>query len=269
MSNLIKYPFVNLSGKEKVMIDSENIADHFVSFHQKPEEEPESDPEKETGIEEEPGFQPGIDVIKAEQIFEEERKKALDEAEMILNDARKQADLLLDSAKSEAVSMRETARTEGYNEGYAAGEVEARQACEKLQQELNEKIRSHEVEYVKMLEDIEPKYVDILISLLQKLTGVLLEDRKEIILYLISNSIRNLDKASHYIIRVSTEDSPFIDLHRNEIREIIGKEASVEFFEEKSLKHNECMIETDSQMVDCGFQTQLNNLIETLKMFVV
>ena len=67
------------------VLENATIGDDYeeVKETEKPEEEPESDSEKETGIEEESGFQPGIDVIKAEQIFEEERKKALDEAEII------------------------------------------------------------------------------------------------------------------------------------------------------------------------------------------
>ena len=109
----------------------------------------------------------------------------------------------------------------------------------------------------------------MLISLIQKLTGVLLEDHSDVILYLIKNSIGNLDKATHYVIRSSTEDSAIMDVNRNEICGYIGEEASVEFVEEKSLKHNECIIETDTQMVDCGFETQLNSLVETLKMLVI
>ena len=268
MSNLIKYPFVNMNGKEKVMIDPENHKDKFVSLGEEKEDKiPTVSQERVIG-ELFGDMQEETPIIKLEQLTEVERERAMEEAEVILKDARSQAELLLESAKSEVKLLRENERKKGYHEGYAAGEVEARQTYEKLQMDLEEAKQIHEAEYERMIEEIEPKYVDILISYIHKLTGVLLEDRKDIILYLLSNSIRNLDKASHYIVRVSTEDSPVIDLHRNEIRELIGEEATVEFIEEKSLKHNECIIETDSQMVDCGFQTQLDTLTETLKMFV-
>ena len=36
--------------------------------------------------------------------------------------------------------------------------------------------------------------------------------------------------------------------------------------EEKGLAEGECIIETDTQMIDCGFRTQLDNLINTLRM---
>ncbi len=246
------------------MIDSEHLEDCFVPFYGQEEDKEELSEDMAPEASDVSG-----NVLKVEQVFEEERVVARKEAERILEEARAQAKLFIESASNDANSIRENARSEGYNEGYAAGEIESRQRYDELQQELEQKIETHQAEYSQALSDIEPRYVDVLISLIQKLTGVLLEDHSDVILYLIKNSIGNLDKATHYVIRSSTEDSAIMDVNRNEIRGYIGEEASVEFVEEKSLKHNECIIETDTQMVDCGFETQLNSLVETLKMLVI
>ncbi|MFR1027821.1 MAG: hypothetical protein ACLSD6_00425 [Clostridium sp.] len=36
----------------------------------------------------------------------------------------------------------------------------------------------------------------------------------------------------------------------------------------KSLSEGDCIIETDNQMIDCGFRTQLDNMVRTLRMLV-
>ena len=45
-----------------------------------------------------------------------------------------------------------------------------------------------------------------------------------------------------------------------------GITGTLEVQEEKGLLDGECIIETDTQMIDCGFRTQLENMISTLRM---
>ena len=46
----------------------------------------------------------------------------------------------------------------------------------------------------------------------------------------------------------------------------LTKAEKKEVQEEKSLKDGECIIETDSQMMDCSFHTQLKNMTDTLRL---
>lgn len=283
MSNLIKYNFVNFADRDKVIIDSEKLQNGEHSHKKKDEKEMNAQETIElesamnlfTGdLEEEPS------IIKAENInevseekisamLEEELLNAQNDAGRILEDAREQAAMLIRSASEEIDGERQRAREEGYQEGYAAGEIDAREKYDELQMQLNETMLLNQQEYQKMIAEIEPRYGEILIGLLQKITGVMVEQHQDIILYLIRNAIDNLDKSTHYTIRYSTEDAPLIDSKRSELRAQLGEECVIEFLEEKSLKHNECMIETDSQMVDCGLSTQLESLTEAIKMLAL
>ena len=87
-------------------------------------------------------------------------------------------------------------------------------------------------------------------------------------MYLIRMTAEELEPSKNYRIRVSSEDIYFVESHRTELADFIGDEVSLEFMEEKGLEKGQCIIETDSQMVDCGFQTQLDMLIRDLKMLV-
>ncbi len=266
MSNLIKYNFVNLKNKEVYIIDPEKNRNVFTPFSNDEATPLPNLTEDEIASSEE--FDENLNVIDIKEMMYEERKKLEDEAAKILEEAREQARVFIEDAQNEADDIRSSAHDEGFQEGMAAGKQKMEQESSALSNQLQDEINQHEKEYNQIIDEIEPKYVDVVISLVNKITGVLLEDRSDVILYLIKNSVKNLDKATHYKIRTSSEDSYLIDSHKNEIREIIPEEASVEFLEEKNLGSNECIIETDTQMVDCGILTQLKNLEETLRMMV-
>jgi flagellar biosynthesis/type III secretory pathway protein FliH len=54
---------------------------------------------------------------------------------------------------------------------------------------------------------------------------------------------------------------------RSELSKEVGK-VTIDIQEEKGLAKNECIIEGDHQMIDCGIKTQIDNLTTTLRMLV-
>ena len=119
-----------------------------------------------------------------------------------------------------------------------------------------------------MVSEMEAQYVEILCDLVRKLTGVLLRDKKDVLLHLIRSSFSDIQPSSHYTLRVSSEDLTLVENHLDEILMNTESGISLDVKEETGLEKHECIIETDTQMVDCGFRTQLDNLITTLHMLV-
>ena len=136
----------------------------------------------------------------------------------------------------------------------------------RIRAELEESRRSMEQEHRQMVSEMETQYVGVLCDLVKKLTGVLINDKKDVLLHLIRSSISDLKPSGHYTLRVSPEDLTLVENHLDEIQMDMESGISLDVREEKGLEKNECIIETDTQMVDCGFRTQLGNLITTLHM---
>ena len=159
---------------------------------------------------------------------------------------------------------------DGRNQGYQEGWQQAEQEIARIPQiEINPiEARNQKRELEEYVDGIEKKYVDVLIALLQKLTGVLIEDRDDLILYLIQTTIRDLEPSDKYCIRVSGDDIYEVESNKEKIIQELGEGVSLDLVEEKGLEKGQCVIETQSQMVDCGFQTQLDTLIRDLKMLV-
>lgn len=278
MSNLIKYPFVNLQGKETKVIQYETDEGKFVPFDQKKKVVVKSldevEKEKELQIMEEKEdvkdseFSAGVPVTNFDEMFKQKSEEADKEAASILENAREEAREVVQEAREQADAVRENARQEGTVLGKEEGLREAQEEIEQIKEDLFERKRQQEQEYEKMIQETEGQYVDILCSLIRKLTGVVVSDRKEVILHLIRSGIADIEPAKHYTIRVCAEDLLYIESNKEDILEKTGITGTLEVQEEKGLTEGECIIETDKQMIDCGFQTQLGNLISTLRMLV-
>ena len=55
---------------------------------------------------------------------------------------------------------------------------------------------------------------------------------------------------------------------KDALMEKAGITGTIEVQEEKKPFEGDCIIETDNQMIDCGFRTQLDNMVRTLRMLV-
>ena len=268
MSNLIKYPFVNLQNKDTYMVDYEKLErENFVPLGKTILEKP-VEPIRETnshaGMQGQ--FEPGMPVRNFDDLFKEQEEEAKKLAENIVEEARQKAEQILQEAREQIETVREQAREEAVNQGWEEGLAKAEEELKSRKQQIELERAENEKEFQQIMEELEPKYADVLCSLLRKLTGILVTDEKDVMLHLIRSSIVDMNPAKHYIIRVATENVLFVENHKEEILLQTGAGVVVDIQEEKGLDKDECIIETDTQMIDCGFRTQLDNLMMTIRM---
>lgn len=268
LSNLIKYQFVNLKAQDSVLIDPEKNAEKFVPLKKdsrvkiRPLEEVEKE-EKEK----EKKFSPGISAAEEEAEREKKQEEFEQQSRKMLEEAEKQADAILSQAREEADSIREAARKEGLDAGRREGLSEAEEEADKIRVELEEASKQLQLKYEEMMRQVEPHYVEVLCSLIQKLTGILMTDNKDVLLHLIRSGLADMEPAERYTIRVSPEDVMTVEASRRQLAKEAGH-VTIDIQEEKGLAKDECIIEAEHQMVDCGFKTQLGNLLTTLRMLV-
>lgn len=285
LSNLIKYPFVNFQKEEKVKLDYEKKEESFVPLHKdrrviiRPLEEVEREEQErkarklsakksqngEVQAAEDDAFSPGVPLVNMDSVLEEKLQEAEKTAEQIINDAKERKEAVLRRAEEEADSVRQHAREEGIAEGRREGLARAEEENNRIREELEQEKIEHEQEYQALINDVERRYVEVLCSLLQKVTGVLFSDQKDILLHLIRSAIADMEPAERFTVRISPDDIYFVESHKEELLEKVGANVSINIQEEKGLLKEECIIETERQMVDCGLKTQLDNLISALR----
>lgn len=209
-------------------------------------------------------FIEGIKAVVIESV--PSREEIAGKSSKLLEEAKAEAKSILDKAKKEAERLKSEAQTAGQKKGYDDGMLQGKKEIKKLKADYEEKVQGLQDEYDQMALSLEPQMVDIIASLVEKISGILVEDREEVILYLVDKALKNMDKSNEYTLRVSKDNFEYISMRKNLLLGAIGREVPLFIIEDANLKKNQCLIETDARVINCSLDIQLNNLIMDLKL---
>lgn len=281
MSNLIKSVyFTNVNEGEKWVIDSDSRIEEFIPgiYSQSSiEDGAEAFGFKQLAdVAEDIGdgqFTDGLNVISMGDVLDEERQKLSEETAAmsgeIINEARAQADEIIAEANAAAESIRnqayEAGMAQGIEEGKKQGAVLLKEKRAALVEDYNRRIRMLEEQE----RELEPRFASIIAGLVEKLTGVICENKKDVIVHLIDKALKNLERTSRIVLRVSKDDIAIVSSKRGMLMKDIKEGTEFEIIEDTGLIANQCIIETDNKIVDCSLDAQLDNLREQIKMIAM
>jgi flagellar assembly protein FliH len=161
----------------------------------------------------------------------------------------------------------ELGKTEGFNQGHQDGLNSVSDLKEQALSDIKARKEQLENEYNQKLKELEPKFIDTLTGIYEHIFHVNLKNSRELIVYLIQNTMRNIEGGGTYMVHVSKEDFPFASMQKKEI--VKGTNINlddIELLEDATLAKNECMIETGNGVFDCSLGTQLDALNEQLRL---
>ena len=206
-----------------------------------------------------------------------EKKKELEETEakiaeaeqkvaQMIDDANAQATLIVEDAEQKAEDRINEAMEQARAEGLELGRQQAEEENARAREELEQIKNQYREEYEKQVDELEPAFVEIVIKYIRKLTGIYADDKKEIILHLIDNALKDKHGNENFIVRVSEADFPVVSYSKDAIRGYLSEGAQLEVVADKLLERNQCMIETESRIYDCSLDGQLMSLIEDIRL---
>ena len=210
------------------------------------------------------GFSEGItgsNIIKAEPAYqgpspEELVEQAKQEIAQIKQDAAKE----IEQAKQAAI---EEGRKAGYDDGFRKG----MQETEQLKKEYEAKAAALDAEYEQKIKELEPRFIETLTGVYEHVLKVSLADETQLIMMLAGNAIRNIESSKSFLVHVSEEDYPVVSAQRKQLEAAAGGASiAVEIIADTTLSKNECMVETENGIFDCGLGTQLQELSKQLKL---
>lgn len=276
MSNLIKAVYFNVDPTKVRKIDSdENVEDFIPNIYDQPEEPETSGFQPfDTGLlthispdDDLPeSFQEEVEVPDGDYEAFSERMQA--EREEILEDARMSAEQILAAAHADAERIREDARMKGFVQGTEEAKAQYHAEYEQMKEELQADYGQKFEELEDEKKNLEPVFANLVVSLVRKLTGVICEDKREVVLYLIGNAIRNVGKTSSIVLRVSRQDIALVTAKKGTLKSLVKDVISFDVVEDESLTENQCIIETDNKIIDCSLDSELQNLEEQIKLLV-
>lgn len=135
------------------------------------------------------------------------------------------------------------------------------------EQALKSKEEQLEREYQRKIDELEPQFVEALSGIYEHIFQVDLSEHRDIIIHLIASTIRKVEGSRDFIVRVSKEDYPYVNMQKKQLQVCVSvPNSTVEIIEDFTLSKNECMIETEGGIFDCGLGTELRELSAKLKL---
>ena len=158
-------------------------------------------------------------------------------------------------------------KKEGYDRGHAEGLNSVAKEREEALQEISLRTAQMDEEYQKKMDELEPQFIETLTGIYEHIFHVSLKNSRDLVVYLIANTMRNLEGNSGYLVHVSKEDYPFVSMQKKELIKGTGIPLeAIDILEDATLGRSECMIETGNGVFDCSLGTQLEALNEELKL---
>lgn len=268
-SSLLKSQMTVLNSDEKCLIDTnELIAKKLESYKQEKTggfraglSAPELELAETAGLEEDGTSA----ILKAEPVYEgPSPEELIAEAQEQIAQMESEA-----RAKLEAERMKvlEDARQEGFGQGFQEGRQEGLAQVDDKKRELDEEAKALRDAYEKQIEELEPKFIDTLTGIYEHIFQVDLGTYRELVVHLITSAMNQVNSAKSYFVHVSKDDYAYVNMQKKEIQaQSVAGNAVVEVIEDISLRKNECLIETESGIFDCGLGTQLTELSKKLKL---
>lgn len=250
---------------------------------------------------------PSIEDIEAEiaglraqweEDLKDMRRKAADEAQRIIEDAKNQAfeifkakqnevHIMSEQAKvdasriiqdanaekekiqSESESIKEAAYKEGYAKGYDEGFEKSFADGNNDLIKLNEKLKKILAETInkrnEIIDTAEAQLIEVAILIAKRVVKMLTEKDKGIVIRNIQEALRRIKGRTKITIRVNIDDLEISARHKDEFYQMLDKIEGVTVLEDPNVDVGGCMIETDFGDIDARINTQLNEIETAIK----
>ncbi len=218
----------------------------------------------------EPSFEEGIAVqeIDLEAIREDVLAKANEEAEELLAAAKEKAERRREEAEQEAQALFEEQKRLGFEEGAKDKEAELEAEKTAMEAEYRSRHETLEQHYGEKFSEMESDIVDAVITVFNKVFEIQFDDKREILLALVNRTLTEETPGERIRIQVNEKNRAMLEEHLDELQERVGQSVAIEFMHDTKLSDEQCRIETEYGVFDCGIDTQLNGLIKDIRSLV-
>ena len=268
MSNLLKYNRFVVKNDDKLVIDSNQMIQNILDAKKT---QSETNYAKQSEQPDEDGFVCGLDAATVEQLVSDDVDlEQLNADRELISTATQQAEEILREANEKAEEILRKAHDEGYQMGIKDADAYVEELSQKKLQEAERLIEQRktelEEEYDLKFSQIESELAETLIDVFSRVTLAIAEDKKDVILGLTERALKAIDGKNNFLIKVSDEDYNFVSNNKDRLISVISPDSTLEVIRDDTFVKNQCMIETEFGVINCGLDIQLENLAAEIKL---
>lgn len=201
---------------------------------------------------------------------EELLNQAMDMAKELREDAVSRATKIVEDAKTEAEQIKVMAYKEGYDKGLEEGTMEAMKRTdaymENMQKEQEILFKKNQETLENNIADAQEKMVGLSCALIEKLTGILVDEYKPVMIYIINNALSDSDNSKEFTIKVGEDNYSYLVDNFDRLAGAANPNISIELYSDSKLDKRQCIIESENGIIDLSMDIQVRNLITAIKM---
>ncbi len=271
-NNIYKANFIQFSPENTKVIDANSLVakrlEGFSGVLREKEEESEAENLSEYPEGEDEGAMAELladrDAVPEEEPEPETEESLAEKLERMRLEAEEEIGEMKNNALSEIEALKqetlEAAREQGYSEGAARAEEEYNHKLGELQVKMD----SLEGEYQALAEDLEPRIVDAVTDIYKRVFGDNFFNRRDVIIALVSKALAHAGTESYVMIHASAGDAEILRENKEALFESFNYEKEPEIRIEESYPDGRVKVETEYGILDCGIDTELNELSRVL-----
>ncbi|MBZ4653164.1 MAG: fliH [Peptococcaceae bacterium] len=195
--------------------------------------------------------------LETKVMIEELIAEAQQKADEITLKSRSQAQMILETAHQESQDIKNRAYEEGYRLGYEKGLAEARHEIKELHGHAQELIGALQQEKLNMLKAYESELLDLVMLITEKILGVIVEVKPEIINGVISRTLSQTAENGKIMVKVNPFHIPYLNISREHDNVVIQEDVSV--------KPGGCVIISENGIIDAQLEGQIALLKQALR----
>ena len=204
------------------------------------------------------------DFVSKEEL-ERLEAEAQERADEIIAHANEEAERIIANANSEAEATKSNAFQHGKEEGYQAGLFQTQEELQRAKDDFEAQVNALREEINAERLNLEKEVVDVVLEVIDKVFHCQLDGKKDIIFSLCNDALLHVDDTKEILVRVAKESLSEFQTRLPELQERVREGVSISVTEDPMLSGDQCMIETESGIIDCSLGVEFDSLIRDIK----
>lgn len=189
-----------------------------------------------------------------------------EQAEEMIQQAKLQAEEILSDARLHAENEAEAVKQQAYQQGMGQAQEELDLLKQSQQENLQLIQQQQQAEFQQQIEQMEPELVETILSVVQEVLHVEIEDYRPIIQDLVMQTVMQAENPKEITIYASEKNCVYLNEHIDRLKSVTGNNTKLEILTNHMLSEQECRMETEFGIYDCGFDVQLKNLSNRIRL---
>ena len=195
-----------------------------------------------------------------EQIISQKIAQAEQQAQAVVQNARKEADSLLKKAAAEAEELKVSAQQQGYQDGLK----QAEQQADEIRRQAREVLAQAEQARADTINALEQEITALAVEIAEKVLTAQLTIEPETVMKVAAEAVQMVRDRERITVYVNPADQPIFTAGKAELEEALSRPAVLTVIADETVKPGGCLVDTDEGLVDATVDARWQKVLKAV-----